>query len=50
MELQGEVGQVESYFDPFGDGVMVSARLVHGLCQMYHGSEIILDAPNGTPR
>jgi hypothetical protein len=48
MELQGEVGQVESYFDPFGDGVMVSARLVHGLCQMYHGSEIILDAPNGS--
>ena len=26
MELQGDVGHVESHFDPFGDGVSVSAR------------------------
>ena len=25
------VGHVESLFDPFGDGVTVGARLVHGL-------------------
>ena len=44
------MGHVESCFDPFGDGVSVGARLVHGLWQTYHGSEIILDAPDGTPR
>jgi hypothetical protein len=26
MELLGDVGHVESYFGPFGDGVSVSAR------------------------
>jgi hypothetical protein len=36
MELLGDVGHVESRFDPFGDGVSVSARLVHSLCQTYH--------------
>ena len=30
------MGLVESHFDPFGDSVSVGARLVHGLCQMYH--------------
>jgi hypothetical protein len=30
------VGQVKSRFGPFGDGVGVSARYVHGLCQTYH--------------
>ena len=50
MELLRDVGHVESCFDPFGDGVSVSARLVHGLHHTYHGSEIVLDAPDGTPR
>jgi hypothetical protein len=36
MELLGEVGHVESCFGPFGDGVSVSAREVHGLRQTYH--------------
>jgi hypothetical protein len=36
MELLGDVGHVESHFSPFGDGVSVGARLVHGLRQMYH--------------
>ena len=36
------MGHVESRFYPFGDGVSVGARLVHGLRQTYHGSEIIL--------
>ena len=36
------MGHVESCFDPFGDGVSVGARLVHGLRQTYHSSEIIL--------
>ena len=50
MELLGDVGHVESRFDRFGDGVSVAARLVQGLRQTYYGSEIILDAPDGTPR
>ena len=50
MELLGDVGHVESRFDPFRDGVRVTARLVQGLRQTYHGLEIILDAPDGTPR
>jgi hypothetical protein len=96
MEHLDDVGLLESRFGPFGDGVSVRARYVHGLCQTYHrlinrfgrfqwyymvtrlmwkldlvrlervltmtqdrcsvcaertiGSEIISDAPNGTPR
>jgi hypothetical protein len=96
MESLGDVGHVESCFDPFGDSVSVSARKVHGLRQTYHmlsnrygrtrwyfevmrfkwklilvhlevmliltqdsymvcaectiGSEIVLDAPDGTSR
>ena len=36
MELLGGVGHVESHFSLFGDGVSVSATLVHGMRQMYH--------------
>ena len=50
MELLGDTGHVESYFGSFGDGVSVGARKVLGLRQTYHGSEIILDAPDGTSR
>jgi hypothetical protein len=50
MELQGDVGHVESCFGSVGDGVNVSARLVHGLHQSYHRPRIILDAPDGTLR
>ena len=44
------MSHVESRFDPFGDGVSVSARLVHGLWQTYHGLEIVLDALDGAAR
>ena len=50
MELLRLVGHVASPFDPFGDGVSVGAILLRGLRQTYHGSEIVLDAPDGTPR
>ena len=96
MEVLGGIDHVESHFCPFRDSVVVGARSVHGLRQMYHslgysfghtrricqvtwvmwnlillrlgtalmsvhdgctvctertiGSEIILDALNGTPR
>jgi hypothetical protein len=50
MELFGDVGHVESHFDPIGDSVSVGARYLLGLRQTTIGSEIILDTPNGTPR
>ena len=63
MELLGDTGHVESSFGPFGGGVTVGARQVHRLrdsanldtdrcnvcAERTLGSEIILDAPNGTP-
>jgi hypothetical protein len=49
MELLGDVGQVESRFGPFGD-MLVS---VQDWCTVWAkrttSSEIILDAPDGTP-
>jgi hypothetical protein len=36
MELQGDMGHLESYFGPFGDGVGVGATKVHAVHQMYH--------------
>jgi hypothetical protein len=36
MELLGDVGQGESCFKTFGNGVIVSPRKVHGLRQTYH--------------
>ena len=36
MELLVDTGHVESCFGPFGDGVSVGARQVHGLRQTYH--------------
>jgi hypothetical protein len=50
MKLIGVMGLVESHFDPFGDNITVGARLVHGLRQNTIDSEIVLDAPDGTPR
>jgi hypothetical protein len=36
MVLLCHMGHVESCFSPFGDGVSVSARKVHGLRQTCH--------------
>jgi hypothetical protein len=36
MELPCDVGHVESYFIPIGDGVIIGAREVHDLCGTYH--------------
>jgi hypothetical protein len=49
MDLLGDVDNVESRFHPLEDNVSVTARLVHGLRQITIGSEIIMDAPDGTP-
>jgi hypothetical protein len=36
MEPLGDLGHSKSRFGPFGNGVSVSVRLVHGLRQMNH--------------
>jgi hypothetical protein len=36
MELLGDMGHVKSCFGPFGDGVSIGARLVHGLRPTYY--------------
>jgi hypothetical protein len=48
MELLGNVGHLESHFRPFGDNVSMQDRCT--VCaKRTIGSEIILDAPDGTP-
>ena len=50
MVLLGDEAQVEASFGPFGD----SANLAQDRCTVCAkrtiGSDIILDAPDGTPR
>jgi hypothetical protein len=48
MELQGDVGHVESHFGPFGDNASVCSRLVQVCAKHTVGSEILLDAPDST--
>jgi hypothetical protein len=50
MVLVGDEAQLEAQFNPFGDWANLDARKVHGLRRGTIGSEIILDAPNGTPK
>ena len=50
MELLGDVGHVESHFGLFGDGVSVGQDRCTVCDKRSIGSEIILDAPGGTPR
>jgi hypothetical protein len=33
MELQGDVGEIEAYFGPFGDSVNLDAWYMHDLRQ-----------------
>jgi hypothetical protein len=42
---------VEARFGPFGDSSTLCAGLVHGFCiERTVGLEIVLEAPDGTPR
>jgi hypothetical protein len=50
MDLLCDFGHVKSRFNPFGDSGIVSARYVHSCGKRTIGIEIILDAPDGTPR
>jgi hypothetical protein len=36
MVLLGDVGQLEAHFGLFGDSIILEARYVHGLRQIYH--------------
>jgi hypothetical protein len=49
MELLGGLGYVESRFDIFAGSANLDTRLVRRLRQSTIGTEIILDAPDGTP-
>jgi hypothetical protein len=49
MELLGDLGHVESRFNPFVDGVSVPKRCT--VCAKHTiGSGIILDVTNGSPK
>jgi hypothetical protein len=50
MELLGDVGYVESHFGRFGYSVSVGADRCTVCAERTIGLEIILDAPDGTPR
>jgi hypothetical protein len=50
MELQGEVGHVESRFGQFGDSAGVGSIQVQVCAKHTAGLEIVLDAPDSNPR
>jgi hypothetical protein len=50
MELLGGVGHLKSCFGPFRDVVSVGQDRCIVNAKRTIGSEIILDAPDGTPR
>ena len=49
MELLGDEAQVESRFGPFGYSVSISVDWCKVYAKRTIGSEIVLDAPDGTP-
>ena len=49
MELIGDTGHVESRFGPFGDGANLDIDRCMVCAEHTLGSEIVLDAPDGTP-
>jgi hypothetical protein len=50
MVLLGDKALVEACFGLFGDSVNLDTRLMQVYAERTIGSEIDLDAPNGTPR
>jgi hypothetical protein len=50
MKLLGDEAEVGARFIPFRDNANLDARQVHDFCERTIGSEIISDAPDGTPR
>jgi hypothetical protein len=49
MELLGDEAQVKACFGPFGDSANLDADRCMVCAEHTIGSEIILDAPDGTP-
>ena len=50
MVLLRDEAQVEAHFGPLGDSANLEADRCTVCAKHTIGSEIILDAPNGTPR
>jgi hypothetical protein len=50
MELLSDMGEVESCFGLFGDSVSVGQDRLTVCAKHTIGSDIILDAPDGSPR
>jgi hypothetical protein len=50
MDLLGEIGHVESRFNPFGDSGTISEDRCTVCTRRTIGIEIVLDALDGTPR
>jgi hypothetical protein len=50
IENLGDVGHVESYFGSFRDSVSIGARYRTVCAKHTIASEIVLNAPDGTPR
>jgi hypothetical protein len=48
--LLGDEALVDAHFDPFGDSANLAANRCTVCAECTTGSEIILDAPGGTPR
>ena len=50
MVLLGDDAQVEARFSPFGESAILTQDRCTVCVERTIGSEIILDAPDGTPR
>jgi hypothetical protein len=50
MELLGDVAHLESRFGTFGDAISVVQDSCTVCAKRTIGSEIVLDAPSGTPK
>jgi hypothetical protein len=50
MELLGDAGHVKSCFDLFSDVLILMQDMCMVCAERTIGSNIILDAPDGTPR
>ena len=49
MLLLGDEAKVETHFDPFADSANLDADRCMVFAKRTIGSEIVLDAPDGTP-
>jgi hypothetical protein len=50
MDLLGDIGHLESCFNPFGDTVLLVQDSCTVCAKHTIGKKIVLDAPDGTPR